>query len=97
MPIRLEIERLSGIDERAVSRDGVVAGKCPGCLAEPFRILTHPKDGDRYGARCVDCNDPVGWVYVEPDTLFGAEEDAAMIGLARGRVYGLDKPRGAER
>ena len=88
MALRLEIERLSGIDDRAVSRDGIAAGACPGCKAEPFRIATHPPERGRAGGRCVACNDPVGWVYEEPDTLFGKEEDDAILVHGRARVYG---------
>jgi hypothetical protein len=88
MAIRLEIERLSGIDERTVSRDGIAAGACPGCGVEPFKIVTHPVDDGRAGARCVGCNDPVGWVYVTPETLFGEEEDRAVLVHGRARVYG---------
>lgn len=87
MSVRLEIERLSGIDHRHVSNDGVADGACPGCGVEPFRIVTPPPEDGRAGGRCVACNDAVGWVYVTPDTIFGEEEDRNMIQMARGRVY----------
>jgi hypothetical protein len=92
--IRLEIERLSGIDVRDVSHDGVAGGVCPGCGAEPFRIATHPPVDGRAGGRCVACGDAVGWVYVEDETIFGRGEDDAVLVHGRARVYGMEAPRG---
>lgn len=90
--IRLEIERHSGIEVRSVARDGTAAGSCPGCGAYPFHIHTHPPEqhgeGLRAGSRCVACADPVGWVYVSPQsTIFGREEDEAVLTRSRARVY----------
>jgi hypothetical protein len=102
MTVRLEIERLSGLDVRPVVGHGKTAiadGACPGCKAEPFEIRCHHLEADpdgvpRAGARCVACNDPVGWVYATPDTLFSAEEDAAVLEHGRARIYGRTQPRG---
>ena len=80
---------------------GVVMGRCPGCPdwlgRQPtgeFRIATEPprpfsKGVVRAGARCTTCNDAVGYCYAEVDTIFGAEEDRAMLGKdhQRARVY----------
>jgi hypothetical protein len=41
----------------------------------------------------MSCNDPVGWVYSERNTIFGVEEDRAVLEFGRARVYGLEKPR----
>lgn len=80
---------------------GVVEGKCPGCPdwlgrqpSGEFRIATEPpenfkRDVVRAGARCTVCNDAVGYCYAEVDTIFGTEEDRAMLGKdhQRARVY----------
>ncbi len=97
--LTLEIERLSGLDVRRVSHDGIADGECPGCYAEPFKIEvrscpTEHEGRKRTGGYCVACNDPVGWVYSEPDTIFGEEEDRAVLEHGRARVYGMEKPRG---
>jgi hypothetical protein len=95
----LHIERFSGNEHRSVSGDGTVEGACPGCGVAPFRIQTPPPEKHdsemRAGARCVACNDPVGWVYVEESrSIFGEEEDRAVMRDFRGRVYGMQGPRG---
>jgi len=89
--MHLEIQRQSGIDKRAVSRDGTVEGSCPGCDAEPFYVKTHPsqRHDDRTwkaGARCCECGDAVGWIYWAADTIFGTEEDERVL-RGRTRVY----------
>jgi len=99
---RLEICRSSGIEGRyLLSADGTVEGACPGCGIEPFRIVTHAPEpfghgALRAGARCRACNDAVGWFFTNErtPTLFGAEEDAAVLLHGRARVYGMEGPRG---
>lgn len=100
MADRLEIQRGSGIDGRYVSRDGIAEGACPGCGCTPFYIATHPPEDFghgclRAGARCRACNDPVGWFYTNTTaaTLFGEEEDSAVLVHGRARVYGQQGPR----
>jgi endogenous inhibitor of DNA gyrase (YacG/DUF329 family) len=80
---------------------GVVEGTCPGCEValgrkpqSEFRIATGPRiivsrDTAKYGARCTTCNDAVGWTYAQFETLFGLEEDRAMLDRdhQRARVY----------
>jgi hypothetical protein len=80
---------------------GVVDGKCPGCPGwlgrqptSEFRIATEPpeafkRDVVRAGARCTVCNDAVGYCYAERSTIFGLEEDRAMLSPdhQRARVY----------
>lgn len=99
--ITLEIQRESGNEIRRCTRDGLVDGKCPGCGSEPFRTLSTrlpDVDGDmrRVGARCHSCADPVGWVSwsnsdasrrARGETIFGAEEDRAILEMGRARVY----------
>ena len=92
MRVYLEIQRRSGIDRRNVTSDGIADGACPGCGAVPFAIkCSTPRiESDTRSVangRCADCNDPVGYVYVERSTIFGAEEDRAMLEMARCRVY----------
>lgn len=103
----LEIER--GLVVRRIERrevqpmggHGLVEGACPGCDVTPFRIVGQRVDEDepdvrKSGAYCVDCRDPVGYVYARgwDGTIFGAEEDRAMTTMARARVYGMEVPRG---
>lgn len=95
----LVIERESGNEERGLQPSrcgghGVVDGVCPGCGAEPFRIVTEPRqivnhDTAKYGARCLVCHDPVGWAYARLNTIFGLEEDRAVLDKdhQRARVY----------
>lgn len=97
MKLWLEIQRRSGIEKRRVTAQdhvGLVEGPCPGC-GEDFAIqcANMRRQGNRYiaDARCVRCNDPVGYCYAEPDTLFGLAEDEAVaiqVVPRGGRVYG---------
>jgi hypothetical protein len=99
----LDIERSGGIDRRDVDVHpqglyGTADGACPGCHAEPFRIQCEPIEPvdshtDRAGGRCMNCNDPVGWVYCDRSTIFGREQDREVIEFGRARVYGLESPR----
>jgi len=97
----LEIQRADGIETREVivhrdplfgSEHGIAEGTCPGCNAQPFRIHGHgieklDAETVRAGSRCMSCKDPVGWCYARTETLFGVEEDEAVILHARARVY----------
>lgn len=92
----LEIQRLSGIDRREVEPQGAhgfAAGACPGCGAEPFLVVGSalPRldlNVMRSGAIAKCCGDHVGFLFHETDTIFGEEEDAAVIVHGRARVYG---------
>lgn len=74
----------------------IAEGVCPGCGAECFRVRgcgivnadEPPGAGQAYkaGGRCVDCGEAVGWLYTEIETLFGLEEDRAVL-HGRCRVY----------
>lgn len=99
MRLWLEINRASGeIEKRKVSpsRGGAAAarveGACPGCCASPFYVKCHAasrvdRDTMRAGSRCVACGDPVGYVYLRADTIFGLEEDERVLVHGRARVY----------
>lgn len=90
----LEIHRADGIERRRLLATGErarVEGACPGCQVQPFLVVcrgSHRQDDRtlRGGAYCVACGDPVGWLYVHPDTLFGLEEDERVTN-GRARVY----------
>ena len=101
----LEIQRATGVEKRCVDphpnnrQIGVVEGPCPGCGSVPFLIqASSPEIYDRSTlranghAKC--CGDAVGFVFVPKDTLFGLEEDRAVLVFGRARVYGLETPRG---
>lgn len=96
----LEIQREGGVDRRDVkahpenSSLGVTEGTCPGCGAEPFLIYAssptiHAPRTLRANGHAVCCGDPVGYLYATKDTLFGLEEDRAMLSPdhQRARVY----------
>jgi hypothetical protein len=94
--IRLEIQRLSGNELRDVTRDGLVTGACPGCDSEPFLVTAVPipagtcraiGDTADYGSVCRACGDHVGYIRVEASTIFGREEDRAVLEHGRARVY----------
>lgn len=92
---RLEIQRESGVDVRALHHavgqgSARAEGKCPGCGLEPFFVVghgasRHSRDTLRAGGRSVCCGEAVGWIYAKIDTIFGLEEDEAV--RARCRVY----------
>jgi len=94
--IWLEVQRRSGIDRRDITVSGgagVADGECPGCGCSPFFVAgsgAEQLDAGRTRAngRCLSCADPVGYIYAEPDTIFGAEEDRAVLSFGRARVYG---------
>jgi hypothetical protein len=87
----LVIQRDTGEDRRSVDEDGIADGACPGCGTDPFAVQTHPPEPYdshtvRGGGCCVRCGDAVGWVYADAPTIFGAEEDDAVL-HGRPRVY----------
>lgn len=94
---RLEIQREHGIDVRTLhtipGADRARAdGACPGCGVAPFYVAgcgmhRHSRDTYRAGGRSVCCGESVGWIYAVVDTLFGTEEDQAVLN-GRARVYG---------
>lgn len=94
----LEIQRATGVERRAVTRDRA-KGKCPGCGVEPFVLVRHgePKQVNdrltRVGTYCASCRDPVGYAYEEYEGIFGAKEDASVLD-GRARVYGTERIRG---
>ncbi len=102
----LEIERgvvVTRIERRAVTPQGsrgLVEGACPGCGITPFLVVGCDVPNDdpetrKSGGRCVACKDPVGYIYARGygSTIFGREEDDAVITHGRARVYGLEAPR----
>ena len=98
MKLWIEIQRAAGIDRRDIKPGndvGIADGACPGCGTEPFIVLGHGSEHVRRGllraagtSKC--CGDPVGYIYAQEsdDTIFGAEEDRALISFGRARVYG---------
>jgi hypothetical protein len=93
--VRLEIQRQSGIDVRSVTPDGgagIAEGACPGCNVRPFHVvgggMRNIDDRTvRANGRCQSCGDAVGYIYAERATVFGAEEDRAVLEFGRARVY----------
>lgn len=73
---------------------GIVDRGCPGCTAYPLVVRAssptiaagHP-DAIRGNGHARCCGDPVGYVYAKRDTLFGLEEDRAVLSFGRARVY----------
>jgi hypothetical protein len=94
--IALEIQRHSGNETRRVTPGdgcGVVDGACPGCGAEPFRVLgceIEPLSARGFcsGGVSACCRQNVGYLRAEPETIFGTEEDRAVLEFGRARVYG---------
>lgn len=91
----LEIQTKRGIDTRSITpgpKIGIAEGACPGCKTEPFRVhggnrRAHSRDTWIADGRCVDCNDPVGYLYEKTATFFGVKEDENMLVNGRCRVY----------
>jgi hypothetical protein len=96
----LEIQFANRVEKRAVTselgaKSATAAGACPGCGTEPFLIQgsdrrTDPnrsRDQEMANGRCIACGDAVGYIYARHDTIFGLEEDKAIID-GRARVYG---------
>lgn len=69
----------------------VAAGACPACKGSPFEVAGHtPVRGHASvtsPAICVACKADVGQLVATFDTIFGLEEDAAVL-HGRHRVYG---------
>ncbi len=97
MRVTLEIQRHSGNETRLVTPGelfGIAEGLCPGCGATPFKVV----GGEVIGASTAGmrvaggvslcCRQNVGYLRAEPETLFGAEEDRAVLAVGRARVYG---------
>ena len=95
MKIWIEIQRSTGINRRVVKPDGtrgIASGACPGCGVAPFLVQghgarRHTRDTYRAGGRAMCCGDAVGYIYAKADTIFGLEEDEAVLS-GRVRVYG---------
>ena len=75
-----------------VDLDGVATiPLCPACKASQARIagsgISH-HDHDRYYAdgRCMSCMSTIGVIETARDTIFGIEEDSAVL-EGRARVY----------
>lgn len=95
MKVTLSIQRLSGNETRAVTPGdlfGTAEGRCPGCGSEPFHVvgteIEKSEAGIVAGGVSVCCRQNVGYLYAEPETLFGTEEDRAVLSFGRARVYG---------
>jgi hypothetical protein len=95
MKIWLEIQRRDGTEHRDVTPDGksgVADGECPSCNIWPFLIrgCGVPQDSNgirKAGGYCIACEEPVGYIYAEVGSIFGPEEDAAILQHGRARVY----------
>jgi len=97
----LEIQRAGGVDQREVKppselgEPGLADGACPGCGCKRFLVRGSDlravsRDVVQSSGRAVCCGDPVGYLFAEADTIFGAEEDRNMVGAdrsSRARVY----------
>jgi hypothetical protein len=74
--------------------DYVVIRTCPKCEVEPCRVqgggVTH-HDHDTYFSRaiCLACEADIGEIRTKVETMFGIEEDNAVLN-GRCRVYGGD-------
>jgi hypothetical protein len=94
MRIWLEIQRTTGVEHREITPDGargIATGLCPGCGATPLVVQGHgrhryTRDTFRVDGTALCCGDPVGHIYATMDTIFGLEEDEAVLN-GRARVY----------
>lgn len=68
----------------------VAEGACPQCKCSPYKIqggeTTHDFDTYRARAWCVGCGARAGELRVTVSTLFGIDEDEAVL-HGRARVY----------
>jgi len=69
-----------------------VDGICPQCGVEPYAVHGHNRhveSRDTYAADAVAecCGADVGTLRVAVETIFGIEEDGAMLAHGRARVY----------
>lgn len=91
----LEINFADRVEHREIRKlnDAQAAdGACPGCGVEPFILKLsgkhiHGHDVLRYNGRCAACGDAVGYCYRRVETIFGLEEDRAVLEFGRARVY----------
>lgn len=95
MKFYLEIQRSAGIDRRDITPGahfGTVEGACPDCGSELFRVQGVASRLDaqtmRSGGVALCCGSHVGWIFAETETIFGKEEDDAVLVHGRARVYG---------
>ena len=70
----------------------IAVGSCPLCGAEEFPVAGHARhieSHDTYAASAESlcCRQPVGTIRVRVETLFGLEEDEAVLIHGRARVY----------
>ena len=75
----------------ADGRGAIADGECPHCEAFPFSVGGHGKHIEGHGtyaadASCIACGERVGVLRARVETLFGLEEDEAMMN-GRARVY----------
>lgn len=93
----LEIQRANGtVDKRAIDPQGhvgIASGACPGCGANPFCVVggnkrIHNPNMLKADGRCKKCGDAVGYVFARVDTIFGLEEDRAVLDGNFGRCRG---------
>lgn len=98
MKITLQLRAALGGDVRTVTRPAgesaaaTVAGACPVCQAEPFLVSgcgMRVGARDEYHADAVSlcCAADVGLIVAKVSTLFGIEEDEAVLIHGRARVY----------
>jgi hypothetical protein len=91
----LEIQRGEGMELRDIRTNpndatAIAEGACPGCGAVPFVVYGRGMMDLNSGRKRADgysmcCSDQVGYIYAEPETIFGVAEDAAI--RLRARVY----------
>lgn len=97
----LEIQFVDRTEEHEVRADpdnnqlGVTNCSCPNCTLFPLVIRASSPviavgkpDTIQGNGYAVCCGDPVGHVYAKRQTLFGLEEDRAVLEFGRARVYG---------
>lgn len=97
MKITLRLPDGLGGDVRSVTAEAgaptaTVAGACPVCQTEPFLISgcgMRRGTMDEYHADAVShcCTTEVGLIIAKMATLFGIEEDEAVLINGRARVY----------
>lgn len=78
--------------EPSMSDSALVTGSCPKCRATPFRVQGSGRsieshDTYRAAGYCATCRAAVGVIRAVMDTLFGLEEDEAVLVRGRARVY----------
>jgi hypothetical protein len=87
-------EVLREIDDPAVAEFDAISTRahCPKCGVNPTAVrCPHPvqtSHGSHGDAVCIHCGDVIGTLRVDLSTIFGREEDHAVL-FGRPRVYGL--------